>query len=54
MTLSCLDSSIAIKPIFDKFHSVILTSSTISPLEFYPKILDFNDLMLKRININPN
>lgn len=37
----CLDASLAIKPVFEKFANVILTSGTISPLEIYPKILQF-------------
>jgi DNA excision repair protein ERCC-2 len=37
----CLDASIATKPIFQKFRNVILTSGTISPIEIYPKILNF-------------
>lgn len=42
MHLACLDASIAIKPVFERFSSVIITSGTISPLEMYPKMLDFN------------
>jgi DNA excision repair protein ERCC-2 len=38
----CLDAAIAIKPVFDRFSSVIITSGTISPLEMYPKMLGFN------------
>ncbi|KAK2768231.1 DNA-dependent ATPase of the nucleotide excision repair factor 4 complex [Arachnomyces sp. PD_36] len=38
---TCLDAAIAIKPVFDRFSSVIITSGTLSPLEMYPKILDF-------------
>ena len=56
----CLDASIATKPIFDKFKNVILTSGTISPIEIYPKILNFNpkvcrafDIKLPRNAINP-
>lgn len=37
----CLDASIAVKPVFDRFQSVIITSGTLSPLDMYPKILDF-------------
>ena len=36
---ACLDASIAIKPVFERFNSVIITSGTLSPLEMYPKIL---------------
>jgi DNA excision repair protein ERCC-2 len=43
---SCLDSSIAIKPIFDRFQSVVITSGTLSPLEMYPKILDFQPALM--------
>jgi DNA excision repair protein ERCC-2 len=38
---ACLDASVAIKPVFNRFKSVIITSGTLSPLEMYPKILDF-------------
>merc|ERR1712168_558688 len=41
MHLACLDASIAIKPVFERFQSVIITSGTLSPLDMYPKILDF-------------
>ena len=37
----CLDASIATKSIFEKFKNVVLTSGTISPLDLYPKILNF-------------
>lgn len=39
---TCLDAAIAIKPVFDRFSSVIITSGTISPLDMYPKMLNFN------------
>ncbi|QSZ35912.1 hypothetical protein DSL72_007034 [Monilinia vaccinii-corymbosi] len=38
---TCLDAAIAIKPVFERFSSVIITSGTISPLEMYPKMLNF-------------
>ena len=38
---TCLDAAIAIKPVFERFSSVILTSGTISPLEMYPRMLGF-------------
>ncbi|XP_066589764.1 general transcription and DNA repair factor IIH helicase subunit XPD isoform X1 [Prorops nasuta] len=43
---SCLDSSIAIKPIFDRFQSVVITSGTLSPLDMYPKILNFHPVVM--------
>jgi len=41
----CLDAAIAIKPVFDRFRSVIITSGTISPLEMYPKMLNFTTVV---------
>ena len=41
LTLSCLDCSLSMKPIWKAFPSVILTSGTISPIDLYPRILDF-------------
>jgi len=42
---TCLDASIAIKPVFDRFSSVIITSGTISPLDMYPKMLQFDTVV---------
>ncbi|KAB8237332.1 hypothetical protein ETB97_003964 [Aspergillus alliaceus] len=42
---TCLDAAIAIKPVFDRFSSVIITSGTLSPLEMYPKMLGFTTVM---------
>ncbi|KAK2161713.1 hypothetical protein LSH36_111g05059 [Paralvinella palmiformis] len=46
MHFSCMDASIAVKPVFDRFQSVIITSGTLSPLEMYPKILDFRPVTM--------
>lgn len=43
---SCMDASIAIKPVFDRFQSVVITSGTLSPLDMYPKILDFRPVIM--------
>src|SRR5579871_1581162 len=42
---TCLDAAIAIKPVFDRFSSVIITSGTISPLDMYPKMLQFDTVV---------
>lgn len=42
---TCLDAAIAIKPVFDRFSSVIITSGTISPLDMYPRMLGFNAIV---------
>uniref|UniRef100_A0A8C9Z239 General transcription and DNA repair factor IIH helicase subunit XPD n=1 Tax=Sander lucioperca TaxID=283035 RepID=A0A8C9Z239_SANLU len=42
----CMDPSIAIKPVFQRFQSVIITSGTLSPLDIYPRILDFRPVTM--------
>ena len=37
--LTCTDASIAIKPVFERFRSVVITSGTLSPLDLYPRLL---------------
>jgi DNA excision repair protein ERCC-2 len=41
LQLCCLDASLAIKPVFERFSSVIITSGTLSPLDLYPRLLNF-------------
>ena len=40
-------SSLAMKPIFSKFQSVIITSGTLSPLDLYPRILNFHPVVIQ-------
>jgi DNA excision repair protein ERCC-2 len=49
LTVQCLDASLALKPVFSKFRSVILTSGTLSPLDMYPKLLGFTALYHKSL-----
>ncbi|KAL8323144.1 hypothetical protein RB593_004885 [Gaeumannomyces tritici] len=42
---TCLDAAIAIKPVFERFKTVIITSGTLSPLEMYPKMLGFDAIV---------
>ncbi|QQP36691.1 TFIIH basal transcription factor complex helicase XPD subunitlike [Caligus rogercresseyi] len=42
----CLDASIAIRPVFERFQSVVITSGTLSPLDMYPRILDFHPVVM--------
>ena len=39
--LTCLDSSYAIAPVFERFNSVFITSGTLSPITLYPQLLGF-------------
>lgn len=43
--LCCLDATLAIKPVFDRFSSVIITSGTLSPMELYPTLLGFKPVI---------
>jgi DNA excision repair protein ERCC-2 len=43
---TCLDASLAIAPVFERFSSVIITSGTISPLDMYPKMLKFDAIVM--------
>lgn len=52
--LCCLDASISIKHVFEYFQSVIITSGTLSPIEFYPKILDFQPKVVECFEMTIN
>ncbi|KAH9966665.1 DNA repair helicase [Russula dissimulans] len=41
----CMDPAIAIKPVFERFSSVVITSGTLSPLDMYPKMLQFTPVV---------
>ena len=49
--LSCLDASLAMKPVFTKYHTVVITSGTLSPIDLYPKILNFHPVALASLNM---
>ena len=50
--LACLDASIAIKPVFNRFQSVVITSGTLSPLDLYPKLLNFHPGIRSSLNMS--
>ncbi len=52
LQLNCLDASIAISPIFNKFRNVILQSGTLSPKEMYSKVLNFTPKISKSFNLS--
>ena len=47
LQLSCLDASLAVKPVFEKFQTVVITSGTLSPIDLYPRILNFNPVAIQ-------
>mmetsp|Transcript_2113 Transcript_2113/g.5512 ORF Transcript_2113/g.5512 Transcript_2113/m.5512 type:complete len:790 (+) Transcript_2113:23-2392(+) len=52
MQLCCLDASIAIKHVFDRFQSVVITSGTLSPIELYPKLLKFSPCVVRTLTMS--
>ena len=54
LQLVCWDASIGMKPLFDIFKNVIITSGTLSPLDIYPKLLGFQPKVMKSICTDPN
>jgi DNA excision repair protein ERCC-2 len=42
LQLCCLDASLAMRPVFAKFRTVVITSGTLSPLDLYPRLLGFH------------
>lgn len=50
--LSCLDSSLAIAPVFKRFSSVVITSGTLSPIDLYPKLLQFEPCVVEALNMS--
>jgi DNA excision repair protein ERCC-2 len=47
--LCCLDASLAVRPVFEKFQSVFITSGTLSPIELYPRLLSFNPVCISSL-----
>ena len=50
--LACLDSSLAIAPLFKRFGSVVITSGTLSPIDLYPKLLQFEPCISTSFNMS--
>jgi DNA excision repair protein ERCC-2 len=51
MQLSCLDASLAMKPVVTKYGRVVITSGTLSPLDMLPRILGFTPVLTSRLPI---
>ena len=49
LTLSCLDATIAMRPVLSRFRAVLITSGTLSPLEIYPRLLDFSPVIMESL-----
>jgi len=51
LTFACNDASIGWKEVLKKFKVCILTSGTMSPMEMYTKILDWQPMFMKSFDI---
>ncbi|KDO29395.1 hypothetical protein SPRG_05932 [Saprolegnia parasitica CBS 223.65] len=45
LQLACLDASLAMRPVFERFSTVVLTSGTLSPIDLYPRLLNFSPVV---------
>ncbi|KAI7755492.1 hypothetical protein M8C21_031666, partial [Ambrosia artemisiifolia] len=52
LQLTCHDASLAIKPVFDRFQSVVITSGTLSPIDLYPRLLNFNPVVSRSFTMS--
>ncbi|KAF7818311.1 general transcription and DNA repair factor IIH helicase subunit XPD [Senna tora] len=52
LQLCCHDASLAIKPVFDRFQSVVITSGTLSPIDLYPRLLNFNPVVSRSFTMS--
>ncbi|CAH8336893.1 unnamed protein product [Eruca vesicaria subsp. sativa] len=52
LQLSCHDASLAIKPVFDRFQSVVITSGSLSPIDLYPRLLSFNPVVSRSFKMS--
>ena len=51
LRLVCQDASLAMQPVLSKFRNVVITSGTLSPIGFYPKILKFEPKISKSFDM---
>ncbi|KAK8635928.1 hypothetical protein V6N13_004640 [Hibiscus sabdariffa] len=52
LQLSCHDASLAIKPVFERFQSVVITSGTLSPIDLFPRLLDFHPVVSRSFKMS--
>jgi DNA excision repair protein ERCC-2 len=52
LMLCCVDAALAIRPVLSKYRSVIIMSGTLSPLDMYPKMLDFRPVVAESLTMS--
>ncbi len=51
---TCMDATLAIRPVFERFSSVVITSGTLSPMELYPTLLGFDPVIVSSFQMTLN
>jgi len=51
LQLACLDAALAMRPVFSRFRSVVVTSGTLSPIDLYPRILGFRPVVCQSLGM---
>ncbi|KAF0699638.1 Aste57867_9821 [Aphanomyces stellatus] len=52
LQLACLDASLAMRPVFERFSTVVLTSGTLSPIDLYPRLLNFSPVVRESLSMS--
>ncbi len=53
LRLVSVDASLAMQPVLNKYRNVVITSGTLSPIDFYPKILSFEAAIARSFDMDP-
>merc|ERR1711964_208883 len=52
LRLVCCDPAYAIRPVFEYFQTVVITSGTLSPMDMYQRLLDFKPQITCSIHVS--
>ncbi|KAI0565199.1 DNA helicase [Gracilaria domingensis] len=52
LRLACLDASLAVRWVMNRFRTVVITSGTLSPLDTYPRMLNFSVAVSASFNMS--
>ncbi|XP_058760108.1 general transcription and DNA repair factor IIH helicase subunit XPD-like [Vicia villosa] len=52
LQLCCHDASLAIRPVLERFQSVVITSGTLKPITLYPRLLNFKPVVSRSFTMS--
>ncbi|KAI3835020.1 hypothetical protein MKX03_007313 [Papaver bracteatum] len=52
LQLCCHDASLAMKPVFERFQSVVIASGTLDPIDLYPRPLNFSPVVTRNFTMS--